>query len=301
MIRTKIFYNVFCSIAAAGLGFFVMAAAIPLLSGIDFKNFQLSQLPRAYIILSGSMEPTVPVGGIVFTRTQPSYNAGDIVTFATDRKKDNVVTHRIHEQLANGAFITKGDANKTTDRGEVTQQNVIGKVVLTVPYAGYLVDFVKTPKGFVLLVIVPATIIIYEELKSILKELSAFLRSLREKWLARKRIEVEQSHGEVAHVRSGQSLGWTKAAGVFPILFAFLVITVGAHAYFNDHEVAQANFLGAADSYTTPTPTNQVIVDQTQTPTPTPTEVILDITPTASPTPTPTISEEPTPTPTIQI
>ena len=49
--------------------------------------------------------------------------------------------------------------------------NVIGKAVFTISYAGYIGCFVRTPISFILLIIIPASIIIILEIRNIVKEL----------------------------------------------------------------------------------------------------------------------------------
>jgi len=47
----------------------------------------------------------------------------------------------------------------------------VGKVLFSVPFVGYAVDFAKKPMGFALIIVVPAAIIIYDEIKKIIQEL----------------------------------------------------------------------------------------------------------------------------------
>jgi len=51
----------------------------------------------------------------------------------------------------------------------VKKENVICKVILTIPYLGYIGYFVRTPIGFILLVIIPAILLIIMEIKNIIK------------------------------------------------------------------------------------------------------------------------------------
>lgn len=51
------------------------------------------------------------------------------------------------------------------------KENVIGKLILTIPYIGYIGYFVRTPIGFILLIIIPASLIIIMEIRNIIKEL----------------------------------------------------------------------------------------------------------------------------------
>jgi len=77
------------------------------------------------------------------------------------------ITHRIID-ITDEGFVTKGDANEDPDSFVVQKKNIIGKVVFTIPYVGYLNHFVKTPLGFTLFIILPATIIIAEEIRNII-------------------------------------------------------------------------------------------------------------------------------------
>lgn len=109
-------------------------------------------------VLSGSMEPGIPVGSIIFVKTSDDpteLQQNDIITFWTEEQIP--VTHRIIE-VENGGeqYVTKGDANDRADIHPVQSQDVIGKHTgLTVPYAGYMLNFATSPKGAAILLIVP--------------------------------------------------------------------------------------------------------------------------------------------------
>jgi len=131
-----------------------------------------------YVVLSGSMEPAVKTGSVALVSPKKyGYALGDIVTFS--RNGEETVTHRI-SSLKNEAgeitYETKGDANKTSDNGSIKRSQIVGSVLFSVPYIGYAVDFAKKPYGFIILVVIPATIIIYEEFKTIKRELAKMLK-----------------------------------------------------------------------------------------------------------------------------
>jgi len=65
--------------------------------------------------------------------------------------------------------MTKGDANEDPNTWTVKKENVIDKVISTIPYLGYIAYFVKTPIGFTLLIIISATLLIIMETKNIIK------------------------------------------------------------------------------------------------------------------------------------
>ncbi|WP_314060198.1 signal peptidase I [uncultured Vagococcus sp.] len=99
-----------------------------------------------FIILSGSMEPTYPVGGLVLTKPMKfeKLTAGDPITFRRHGKENKVVTHRIIEINQREGFArTQGDANKEPDGQVVLAKDVIGKVTLGLPYIGYGLAFLQ--------------------------------------------------------------------------------------------------------------------------------------------------------------
>lgn len=99
-------------------------------------------------VLSGSMEPEIPVGSIVFTKQADAsqLTAGDVVTYRLGG--DTMVTHRVVENDTEaGQLIMQGDANEAVDASPVLYSNVVGKVALHLPLLGYLSIYIKTPLG----------------------------------------------------------------------------------------------------------------------------------------------------------
>ena len=67
-------------------------------------------------------------------------------------------------------YKTKGDANDDPDVREVREGEVIGKVLFSIPFLGYMIDFAKKPIGFGLLIIIPAVIVMFDEVRKIWRE-----------------------------------------------------------------------------------------------------------------------------------
>ncbi|MFA5095307.1 MAG: signal peptidase I [Candidatus Paceibacterota bacterium] len=140
--------------------------------------FLISILPipggfKSYVVLSGSMEPTIKTGSMIIVKPSEQYKIDDIVTFGPYSKIKPPVTHRIVEtRVQNGAivYITKGDANNSNDTREILGKDIIGKMYLKIPYVGYAVDVAKKPAGFVVLIVIPSAIIIFDEVKKIIVE-----------------------------------------------------------------------------------------------------------------------------------
>lgn len=110
------------------------------------------------IVISGSMHDTIEVNDMVLTHSQKEYQIDDIITF---KKNDYLVTHRIVD-IRGDAFITQGDANNSVDEDVVVKEEIVGKVIMIIPYVGYVIGFLQTPLGmlcclllFVLLLCLP--------------------------------------------------------------------------------------------------------------------------------------------------
>ncbi len=108
----------------------------------------------AYTVLSGSMEPEYHVGSLIYVRPVDAdkLKEGDVITYAIS--DEATATHRIvdvEEDSKDGSserrFITKGDANDTEDATPVSEKNILGKPLFSIPYAGYIVTYIRKPLG----------------------------------------------------------------------------------------------------------------------------------------------------------
>ena len=132
--------------------------AVPAVVGAD----------HSFVVLTASMTPAIAPGDVVIVadRDPATIAEGDVITF-TRGNNEVPVTHRVTsvtEEAAGLAFETKGDANSDVDSSLVPAGNVVGTVILTIPYIGYVVQFTNTPYGFVALVAGPIGLFIASEL-----------------------------------------------------------------------------------------------------------------------------------------
>lgn len=129
------------------------------------------------VVLTGSMEPTLPLGSVVFVapRAPEEVQVGDVLTFRHPERPKRLATHRVTQVLTREdgslAFKTLGDANEVEDPWQVPGENVIGTVVYYVPYMGYVTERVRTREGFLVIIGVPASIVILGEVRNIVREL----------------------------------------------------------------------------------------------------------------------------------
>ena len=138
-----------------------------ILSGIpSWGKYQLM------VVLSGSMEPAIKTGSLVVVSPEDDYERGDIITFSFDQAEDPR-THRIKDmKMIEGELVytTKGDTNRSVDQRDVFEDNIIGKVLFSIPYVGYLFEFAKTKLGFAILIFIPTSVIIYDQVKKIIQK-----------------------------------------------------------------------------------------------------------------------------------
>lgn len=124
----------------------VLVLAI-LLAGVRLFGFQV------YTVLSGSMEPTYHTGSLIYVKDvdYTELEAGDVITFMLD--EETIATHRIvapvpdEEDPTVIRYRTKGDANDAEDGKLVHYKNIIGSPVFTIPYLGYVANFIQNPPG----------------------------------------------------------------------------------------------------------------------------------------------------------
>lgn len=95
------------------------------------------------IVMSGSMEPTIPTGSVLFTDTRNREPMdGDIITYQLEQqweKEAMMVTHRVVRLEARSegtVYVTKGDANQQEDFVPVREHQITGIYVFHVPKVG---------------------------------------------------------------------------------------------------------------------------------------------------------------------
>lgn len=125
-------------------------------------------------VLSGSMRPVLEPGDLIITKDiEPEkVNKGDVITYRGSTEV--LVTHRvidITEKNGELAFQTKGDANNTEDSGLVLPEQLVGQLILNIPRGGYIVNFIRSPIGFILLILVPIFFLLGGEIKNLLSKM----------------------------------------------------------------------------------------------------------------------------------
>jgi len=125
---------------------------------------------RLQPVLSGSMEPTYPVGSLLVVQSidASQVRPGMAVTFDDPGLPGRLVTHRVVAALPvePAAFETQGDANRAPDPFPVPARSIRGHVLWHVPMLGFALDALAWPRGFVLLVLLPGLALLAGEILS---------------------------------------------------------------------------------------------------------------------------------------
>ncbi len=109
-----------------------------------------------YYVISGSMEPQVPIYSILYALpVDPStLQEGDIASFKVG---STTVVHRVKiNNVEKRTLVTKGDANEDVDFREISYDKVRGKVVRQFPVLGEVLMMYLTRCGKILLVFLTA-------------------------------------------------------------------------------------------------------------------------------------------------
>ena len=102
---------------------------------------------EVYNVVSGSMEPSIPVGSLIFVKkVEPAeIQTNDVIAFYSGA---SVVSHRVVDNLTlSEEYVTKGDANKGEDMSRVPYDALIGRVDNHVAKLGDIMAHATTPLG----------------------------------------------------------------------------------------------------------------------------------------------------------
>ena len=129
---------------------------------------------QVFTVLSGSMEPTYHTGALIYVKEvdYKEIEPGQVITFMLDEK--TIATHRVVEVVPDNEdptvlrYKTKGDANEAEDGSLVHYKNVLGTPVFTIPYLGYLANFIQHPPGMYIAISAGAILLILVFLPDIL-------------------------------------------------------------------------------------------------------------------------------------
>jgi signal peptidase len=96
---------------------------------------------RAYVVQTGSMDPTFPPTSLILVQTH-EYTVGQVITF---HKGNELVSHRLVKINTDGSLTTKGDANATNDPLPTRRADVIGGEIASFSGVGFWVVYLHNP------------------------------------------------------------------------------------------------------------------------------------------------------------
>ena len=135
------------AVLCSGLGTAILVAVIliclPLVLSSVFGG-------QCFVVVSGSMEPEIPVGSLVYVEgiAPEDVQVEDVIAFYGGHDSNAIITHRVvKNRVVMGEFITKGDANEKEDMNPIPYSNFLGRVELSVPVVGELAQVLTSTKG----------------------------------------------------------------------------------------------------------------------------------------------------------
>lgn len=97
---------------------------------------------QPYTILTPSMVPTYPPGTLIVVKPTELIGVGTVITYQLQSGLPEVVTHRVistaFDDQGERRFVTQGDANDSPDEAPVRPEQIRGSVWYSVPYIGYV-------------------------------------------------------------------------------------------------------------------------------------------------------------------
>jgi signal peptidase len=131
---------------------------------------------QRYVLVGGSMEPTIHRGSIVFddlVRVR-ELRAGDVITYKPPGARQ-AVTHRIisakRQKTGSPIFRTQGDANAAADmRPFKLNQATQARFRFSIPYLGWAFILLGTPHARFFLLALPALLIAFTMLGKLWRE-----------------------------------------------------------------------------------------------------------------------------------
>ena len=196
-----------------------IAFGLILISSLIIFLLPITTETKYMIVTSGSMSPAMNAGDLIVVSTidTEKIQVNDVISFTTGGE---IITHRVIEiDYVHEKFKTKGDANEDPDIRLVDHSQVVGKVILIVPFVGHVAMFVRTLPGLSLFIILPGILIIGYEIRKILN------------------YKKEKQDKNLIPVL------------VFLLMVLLVIGVCFTTAYFSDVEVSVGNVIQAAESW----------------------------------------------------
>lgn len=208
----------------------------------------IKNLPKSFVVVSGSMEPTIKTGSVAFTQSVDPKNikAGDIIAFTSPNDPKDTILHRVNSISSADPllFKTKGDNNNDIDAWDVQDVGVKGVYFFAIPYLGTLAATLRQPWGFSIIVGIPALIFIIGQILNIKKAIDEEVNRKVSQKLQEKEVEISKSNKNLKSI-------------IFFLLFSAGILGLNrlntAKALYSDSVVVSGITISTAD-FTKPSP-----------------------------------------------
>ena len=158
---------------------------------------------KAYIVQSDSMSGVFDAGDVIVAKTPGDVAAleeGDIITFISEApdRFGAIVTHKIRSVEKRGGetlYQPYGVANGFDDLTPVPAGNVLGVYEFRIAGLGNFFAFIRTPAGYVVLILLPFVLLIALNVGKLVKSIRQYRsekRAEREELAAQQKRENER-------------------------------------------------------------------------------------------------------------
>jgi len=171
----------------------IVAVALSLFSFVQVLNKGYVSIFgfSLFKVVTGSMEPEIPVGALLLTKDEPidTVEINDVISFFSKEAymKGRIITHRVVDSEKNSMgqvmLTTRGDANTSTDIHRVDEENFIGKVIWVSDNENIfakLINFLSGGVGFFSCIAIPAILIAVSIFKKCINEITLDIKRLKE-------------------------------------------------------------------------------------------------------------------------
>ena len=150
------------------LAVFMMVFTIVSVNTFDRNDREIFGM-RCYIVLSDSMSATDFSAGdlVLVKKVDPTtLEVGDIIAYQSQNTENYgaTVTHKIRakavDENGNPGFITYGTTTGVDDATVVTFPFILGKYQTSLPKVGTFFQFLKTPQGYIICILIPFLLLI---------------------------------------------------------------------------------------------------------------------------------------------
>lgn len=162
-LKSPVLRYIILSLLAAVIGFNIYSANA---SGLVGNKLPMPFGYGAAVVLSGSMEPELSINDLIIVKKTDDFQVDQVVVY---QDGNSLVVHRILE-IRENEVITKGDANNTEDE-PIEKSRIKGKVIFMIPGVGNIVEFIKTPLGTILIILLAVAFMEIPRLKEKQKDL----------------------------------------------------------------------------------------------------------------------------------